>query len=55
MITIDETLRGMIHRSESIQDLENYIRPTVPSMRQDGFKKVLLGETSLAEIFRVTS
>lgn len=55
LITIDETLRGMIHRHENMQTLENYLRPTTPSIRDDGFKRVLCGDTSLAEILRVTS
>lgn len=55
IIPIDETLRGMIHRNESIQILEDYIRPNTPSIREDGFKRVLAGDTSLAEILRVTS
>lgn len=55
LISIDETLRGMIHRNEPIQTLENHIRPTTASIREDGFKRVLAGDTSLAEILRVTS
>lgn len=55
LITIDETLRGMIHRNDTIQTLENYLRPATPSIRDDGFKRVLCGDTSLAEILRVTS
>ena len=55
VIVMDETLRGMIHRNENLQEIEHYIRPTHPSIRQYGFDKVLCGETSLAEILRVTS
>lgn len=55
LITIDETLRGMIHRNEHMQTLESYLRSKTPSIRDDGFKRVLLGDTSLAEILRVTS
>lgn len=54
IITIDETMRGMIHRNEDQATIEKYIRPTMPSIREDGFKRVLAGETSLAEILRVT-
>ncbi|WP_133130115.1 GspE family T2SS ATPase variant LspE [Legionella yabuuchiae] len=54
IITVDETLRGMIHRNEDQATLEQYIRPTMPSIQSDGFKRVLAGETSLAEILRVT-
>jgi len=55
LITIDETLRGMIHRHESTQSMESYLRPTTPSIRDDGFKRVLAGDTSLAEILRVST
>lgn len=55
LIKIDETLRGMIHRNENLQELETYLRPDNPSIRQDGFKRVLAGDTSIAEIIRVTS
>ncbi|QRN04124.1 type II secretion system protein GspE [Legionella sp. MW5194] len=55
LIEIDETLRRMIHRDENLQVLEDYLRPNHPSIRQDGFKRVLGGDTSLAEILRVTS
>ena len=55
LITIDETLRGMIHRNDNIQAIEAYLRPATPSIRDDGFKRVLIGDTALAEILRVTS
>ena len=55
LITVDETLRGMIHRHENLQTMENYLRPTMPSIREDGFKRVLAGDTSLAEVLRVTT
>lgn len=55
LITIDEVLRGMIHRQEHLQTMEEYLRRTTPSIRDDGFKRVLKGDTSLAEILRVTT
>ncbi|MCW8397702.1 GspE family T2SS ATPase variant LspE [Legionella sp. PATHC038] len=55
LIPVDETLRGMIHRNENLQTMENYLRPTTPNIRDDGFKRVLIGDTSLAEILRVTT
>lgn len=55
LITIDETLRSMIHRHDSLQTIDNYLRPAIPNIRQDGFKRVLAGDTSLAEILRVTN
>jgi general secretion pathway protein E len=55
VISMDETLRSMIHRNEDIRLIENTLRPRVPSIRQDGFQRVLAGDTSLAEILRVTT
>lgn len=55
LISIDETLRGMIHRNESLQHMGDYLKPTTPTIREDGFKRVLMGDTSLAEILRVTN
>ena len=55
LIAMDETLRGMIHRHENLQTIVNHLRPTTTSIREDGFKRVLSGETSLAEILRVTT
>ena len=55
IIAMDETLRGMIHRNDNLQLIEDYIRPKFPDIREDGFKRVLAGDTSLAEILRVTT
>lgn len=55
LIAIDETLRTMIHdRSQELQ-MRKYARDLYPSLRQDGFRRVLKGETSLEEVLRVTS
>ncbi len=55
LIVIDDHLRKMIHHNDSIQSMETYLRPTTLSIRQDGFRRVLSGDTSIAEILRVTS
>lgn len=55
IIVIDEHLRSLIHRQTEEQTIEAHLRPTTPSIRQDGFLRVLQGETSIAEILRVTS
>jgi len=55
LIAIDETLRAMIHDKSSEQQIKKYARTLFPSIRQDGFARVLKGETSLEEILRVTS
>jgi general secretion pathway protein E len=55
LIAIDDELRTMIHDGASEQKMRKYARVLFPSLRQDGYRKVLLGETSLEEILRVTS
>lgn len=55
LIAIDETLRTYIHDRTSEQTMKKYARTLYPSIRQDGFRKVLAGDTSLEEILRVTS
>lgn len=55
LIAMNEALRGMIHRNEDLLTIDSYIRPNSPSIRDDGFKRVLAGDTSLAEVLRVTS
>lgn len=55
LIAIDETLRTLIHDKESEQNMRKYARTLFLSIRQDGFRRVLAGDTSLEEILRVTS
>lgn len=55
LIIIDDSLRSLIHSRESEQQLKNYSRNLFPSIRQDGYRRVLLGDTSLEEILRVSS
>jgi general secretion pathway protein E len=55
LIVIDEKLQAMIHDRQSEPQLKKYARPLFPSIRQDGYKRVLNGDTSLEEVIRVTS
>ena len=55
LIAVDETLRTMIHDRRPEADMTAAIRARTPSMRDDGNRRVLMGETSLEEILRVTS
>lgn len=55
LVMIDDTLRGMIHDRKPEPQLKKYARTLTPSIRQDGYQRVLSGETSLEEILRVTS
>lgn len=55
LIAIDETLRQMIHDKMPEAQLKKYARISYPSIRQDGIARILLGETSIEEVLRVTS
>ncbi|MDX3772720.1 type II secretion system ATPase GspE [Chromatiaceae bacterium AAb-1] len=54
LILIDEHIRELIHNGKGEQAIEKYIRASSPSIRADGFSKVLTGETTLEEVLRVT-
>lgn len=53
-ITINETLRQMIHECKSEHAMNEEARKHSHSLRQHGFQKALEGETTLAEILRVS-
>jgi general secretion pathway protein E len=54
VIAVDGALQTMIHDNASEQVLRNYAHPLYPSLRQDGWRQVLNGTTSLEEVLRVT-
>jgi general secretion pathway protein E len=54
MIEIDDQLANMIHESESQSKIEAYCFTKGKNLRDDGIRKVILGETTLDEVFRVT-
>jgi general secretion pathway protein E len=54
LLVIDEHVRELIHNNAGEQAIEKYVRPFTPNIRQDGIDKVLLGQTTLEEILRVT-
>ncbi len=54
LIAIDETMRTMIHDGASEQDLDRHARRSSSSIREDGRRRVLAGETTLEEVLRVT-
>ena len=55
LIMIDDQLRGMIHDHQPEPILKKYARTLFPTIRQDGYKRVLAGDTSLEEVIRVTT
>ena len=54
LLFVDDKVRELIHNGKGEQSIEKYIRKSTPSIRRDGFDKVLLGVTTLEEVLRVT-
>jgi general secretion pathway protein E len=54
LVKIDNTMRTMIHDGAGEHELERYARTLTPSIREDGVRKILAGETTLEEVLRVT-
>lgn len=54
LITVDETIRRMIHDGKSEDEMLEYIRKTTPSLMRNGLALVRNGETSLDEVIRVS-
>ncbi|MBD3768055.1 MAG: type II secretion system ATPase GspE [Gammaproteobacteria bacterium] len=54
LVSIDETVRQLIHDDAAELAIERYVRQNSPSLLQSGLEKVLNGETSLEEVLRVT-
>ena len=54
MIEVDDTLTTMIHDSTSQSQLERYCRTRSRSLREDGIRKVVQGDTTIDEVLRVT-
>ncbi|SEL57434.1 type II secretion system protein E (GspE) [Colwellia chukchiensis] len=54
LIVVDDNVRELIHNGKGEQTIEKYIRQSTPSIRRDGFDKVMRGETTIEEVLRVT-
>jgi general secretion pathway protein E len=54
LVPVDDNLRTMMHDGSGEQALERYARTISPSIRQDGRRRVLAGETTVEEVVRVT-
>ncbi|MEJ6080078.1 type II secretion system ATPase GspE [Vibrio sp. 1-Bac 57] len=54
LLVVNEVVRELIHTGAGEQAVEREIRKTSASIRDDGLKKVLQGQTTLEEILRVT-
>jgi general secretion pathway protein E len=55
LIEIDDTLRQMIHKGASEQEMLRQAREHYPGIEADGRNRVLVGDTSLEEVLRVTA
>ena len=54
LVLIDDAMRTLIHDGAAESELERHARLATPSIRDDGRRKVLSGETTLEEVLRVT-
>lgn len=54
LIGMDDGMRRLIHDQVSENELTDHARRTSKSLMQNGFERVLQGETTLDEVFRVT-
>jgi general secretion pathway protein E len=54
LIDMDDGMRRLIHDQVSENELTDHARKTSRSLMQNGFDRVLEGETTLDEVFRVT-
>ena len=54
LVAIDDAMRTMIHDGLNEQKLEQHVRKTSPSIRDDGCRRILAGHTTLEEVLRVT-
>jgi general secretion pathway protein E len=54
IIEVDDSVATMIHDGASQPELEKYCRTRSQSLRDDGIRKVLQGETTIDEVLRVS-
>ena len=55
MVEIDDVLRNLIHQGAGEQAMLKQARKRYPGIEADGRRRILLGETSLEEVLRVTA
>jgi general secretion pathway protein E len=54
LVIIDDTMRQLIHDRAGELQLARHARTLTPSIREDGWRKVLAGDTTIEEVLRVT-
>jgi general secretion pathway protein E len=55
LIEVDDALRTMIYEGASEQAMLTHARQHYPGIESDGRRRILAGETSIAEVMRVTT
>lgn len=55
LIEIDDDIRAAIHDGAGEQEMEKLARHHSPGIREDGWRRVLAGTTSVEEVLRVSS
>ena len=55
LIEVDDALRAMIYEGASEQAMLTHARQHYPGIESDGRRRILAGETSIAEVMRVTT
>ena len=55
LVEVNNDVQLAIHSPDGEVAIEKVVRPYTPTIRDDGFSKVLAGKTSLEEVMRVTS
>ena len=54
LVAVNDAMRTLIHDGAGEQELDQLAREATPGIRQDGWRRVLEGVTSVAEVLRVT-
>ena len=54
LLEVDDHMAQMVHDGAGEHEIERYVRASAPSLRQDGARIVLNGDTALEEVLRVT-
>ncbi|HAR60408.1 MAG: type II secretion system ATPase GspE [Alcanivorax sp.] len=54
LVIIDDAMRELIHERAGELEITRHARKLTPSIREDGWRKVLAGDTSIEEVLRVT-
>jgi len=54
LMASDNHLQAMIHNKAGQYEIESYVRSKTPGIRQDGWRRIKAGDTTIAEVLRVT-